>query len=292
MNGMIASIKRHKSAYLFVSPFFLLFGAFMGYPLVSSLVLSFYSWGGGSARTFVGFANYVKLFRDAIFLKSLANAGVLYLLYVPLMTFLAIVLAVLVNSAWLKLRSAFRTIIYLPNVVSLVVLGLLFSFVMNRSYGVLNLLLSYVGIGKVSWLGDPIAAKFAVAIMMIWRWLGVNMIYMLAGLQAIPSELYEAASVDGAGVLGRLFRITIPMLQPVIVFALILSTIGTIGMFAEVQQLTDGGPMNSTITPVLHLYNTAFGYFKFGYASSMAYVIFVIASALSIAQLRIARRFG
>jgi lactose/L-arabinose transport system permease protein len=292
MKDLIASIRRHRSAYVFISPFFVLFGAFMVYPLVSTLVLSFYEWGGGSVRTFVGPANYTKLFHDAIFLKSLANAGVLYLLYVPLMTFLAIVFAVLVNSAWLKLRSAFRTIIYLPNVVSLVVLGLLFSFVMNRSYGVLNLLLSYVGIGKVSWLGDPVAAKFAVAIMMIWRWLGVNMIYMLAGLQAIPSELYEAASVDGAGVLVRFFRITIPMLQPVIVFALILSTIGTIGMFAEVQQLTDGGPMNSTITPVLHLYNTAFRYFKFGYASSMAYVIFVIASALSIAQLRIARRFG
>lgn len=292
MKAIIASIRRHKSAYIFISPFFLLFGVFMVYPLVSSLVLSFCSWGGGSVRTFVGFTNYARLFRDAIFLKALANAGVLYLLYVPLMTFLAIVLAVLVNSAWLRFRSAFRTIIYLPNVVSLVVLGLLFSFVMNRSYGVLNLLLSYVGIGKVSWLGDPVAAKFAVAIMMIWRWLGVNMIYMLAGLQAIPSELYEAASVDGAGVLGRFFRITIPMLKPVIVFALILSTIGTIGMFAEVQQLTGGGPMNSTITPVLHLYNTAFGYFKFGYASSMAYVIFVIASALSIAQLRIARRFG
>lgn len=292
MKAMIASIRRHRTAYLFISPFFLLFSTFMAYPLVSSLVLSFYSWGGGSERTFVGLANYGKLFRDAIFLKSLANAGVMYLLYVPLMTFLAIVLAVLVNSAWLRLRSAFRTIIYLPNVVSLVVLGLLFSFVMNRSYGILNLLLSYVGIGKVSWLGDPVAAKFAVAIMMIWRWLGVNMIYMLAGLQAIPAELYEAACVDGAGAFGRFFRITIPLLKPVIVFALILSTIGTIGMFAEVQQLTDGGPMNSTITPVLHLFNTGFGYFKFGYASSMAYVIFLIASALSIAQLRIARRLG
>ncbi len=291
MKAMNALISRHKSAYIFISPFFLLFGAFMVYPLVSALVLSFYSWGGGGVRTFVGFANYATLFRDAIFLKSLANAAVLYLLYVPLMTFLAIVLAVLVNAAWLRFRSVFRTFIYLPNVVSLVVLGLLFSFVMNRSYGVLNLLLSYVGIGRVSWLGDPTAAKSAVAIMMIWRWLGVNMIYMLAGLQAIPSELYESASVDGAGVLGTFFRITIPMLKPVIVFALILSTIGTIGMFAEVQQLTGGGPMNSTITPVLHLYNTAFVYFKFGYASSMGYVIFLISTALCIAQLRIARRF-
>ena len=128
--------------------------------------------------------------------------------------------------------------------------------------------------------------------MMIWRWLGVNMIYMLAGLQAIPQELYEAASVDGAGMLGKFFRITIPMLKPVIVFALILSTIGTVGMFAEVQQLTDGGPMNSTMTPVLYLYNTAFRWFKFGYASSMAYVLFIVTSALSIAQLRIAKRFG
>jgi lactose/L-arabinose transport system permease protein len=292
MRALLASVRRHKTAYLFVSPFFLLFSAFMAYPLVSSFVLSFYSWGGGNERAFTGFANYSKLFSDSIFLKALANSGVFYGLYVPLMTFLAIVLAVLVNSAWLRFRSFMRTIIYLPNVVSLVVLGLLFSFVMNRSYGVLNLLLAYVGIGKVSWLGDPVAAKFAVAIMMIWRWLGVNMIYMLAGLQAIPQELYEAASVDGAGMLGKFFRITIPMLKPVIVFALILSTIGTVGMFAEVQQLTDGGPMNSTMTPVLYLYNTAFRWFKFGYASSMAYVLFIVTSALSIAQLRIARRLG
>ena len=203
----------------------------------------------------------------------------------------ALVLAVFLNGK-IKGRGAFRAAVYLPNITSLVAVAFTFQLLLDKNFGLLNMLLSYIGISKINWLGSPFGARISVDILMVWRWLGYNAIIMLAGLQSIPEELYEAALIDGANKIQSFFRITVPLMKPVILFTLVLSTIGTFRMFTEVFILTGGGPANSTLTPILHLYNTGFNWFKFGYASSITYLIIFITLILSFIQMKVLQEKG
>jgi lactose/L-arabinose transport system permease protein len=279
------SMWRNRYAYLFVSPFFVLFAIFFLYPIGYSFWLSFHDWSlVGPARS-VGLQNYRDLLHDQIFWQSMTNAGLLFLIYVPAMTFLALVLAVLLNSRYVRLQGVFRTIIFLPYVMSgTVAAAYTFQLLLDQNAGYANRLLHFIGVSPVPWLNDIWWSRVSVGLLVLWGWLGYNMLIMLAGLQAIPPELSEAARVDGAGPVRIFFKITVPLLRPVIVFAVTLSIIGTFSLFTEPFVLTAGGPANATTTPVVQIWNNTFSYLRVGYSAAMSYVFLAIIVILALAQ--------
>ncbi|MDN4523877.1 carbohydrate ABC transporter permease [Fictibacillus fluitans] len=272
-------------SYTFLAPALLLFAAFTIYPVISSLILSFQKSNGG-VSTFIGFANYTRLFHDDIFWKALTNTFIIFIIQVPLMIILALILANLLNHQLLKLKGFFRVSFFLPAVTSLVAYSILFSIMLQED-GIINNVLGMIGIGPVGWLSTPFWAKTSIILAMTWRWTGYNMVIFLAALQNVPNEIYEAASIDGAGKVRQFFSITIPSLKPVILFAGILSTIGTLQLFDEPYNLTKGGPADSTMSLGLYIYQNGFKYFDFGYASAIAYVVVVLVAILTFIQFKV-----
>ncbi|GEK58443.1 sugar ABC transporter permease [Marinococcus halophilus] len=272
--------------YVLLLPAVLLFLIFTAYPIIASFWLSFQTTEAGE-RVFVGLNNYVRLFQDPIFYQALGNTLLLLVLQVPIMIFLAVILAVLMNSAFLKMKGFFRVAFFTPAVTSLVAASVIFLLLLNPDYGLINYLLTTVGLEPVGWLNNPFWAKVSLVLVMLWRWTGYNMIILLAGLQNISNDLYEAARIDGAGKVRQFFSITIPQLRPVILFAAIISTIGTLQLFDEPYTLTGGGPVNATTTITMYLYENGFEYFDFEYASAIAYVVVVIIAILSFLQFRL-----
>ncbi|MCR6108060.1 sugar ABC transporter permease [Salipaludibacillus agaradhaerens] len=274
----------NRAPYFFIAPAVILFLLFTAYPIIASLYLSFQRYEGGS-YSFVGLANYSRLMGDSIFWTALSNTFIIFIFQVPIMLILAMILASVLNSQLLKLKGFFRVSFFLPAVTSLVAYSLLFS-VMLQDNGLFNELLSYIGIGPIPWLSDATWAKVSIIMAMTWRWTGYNMIIFLAALQNIPEEMYEAASIDGAGKIRQFFSITIPNLKPIILFAGILSTIGTLQLFDEPFNLTSGGPGNATMTLGLYIYENGFEYFDFSYGSAVAYVVVVLVAVLSFVQFK------
>jgi lactose/L-arabinose transport system permease protein len=287
LGGIILRINKNSAPYIFISPFYILFAVFMLYPLLFSLYISFTEWNGIGDMRWIGLQNYKDLVKDEVFLQSLLNALILFVMYVPIMLFLALLFAVILNSGYVRAQRFFRTILITPYITSLVAIGFTFVMLFDRDYGLLNMFLQSIGIAKVNWLGSVWGARIALTVLVIWRWVGYNMIIMLAGLQNIPHELYEAATIDGANKVQSFFRITMPMMKPVLLFTAILSTVGTFMLFVEPLVLTKGGPINSTITPIMYLYQQSFNYLKFGYASSMAYVFFLLIFIASLIQVKV-----
>jgi len=282
----LRALWRHRWPFLFVSPFFILFALFAVYPIFSSLWLSLHEWRGLGPMRWVGFANYRTLFGDELFWGTMVNAAILFVLYVPLMTLLAILLAVLLNSGFLKLQGVWRALIFLPHITSMVAAGYTFRLLLDTQSGAFNAALGWVGLGPVAWLDDRWWARVSVGLLMIWAWLGYNTVIMLAGLQTIPPELAEAARVDGAGRVEVLRRITVPLLRPVIIFSVTLSVIGTFQLYTEPVILTGGGPFRATTTPVMEIFATTFQNLKFGYAAAMSYVYFAVIVIATLLQFR------
>ncbi len=240
--------------YLFLTPAIGLFAVFMAYPIIYSFLLSFQTSEGGELVS-AGLSNYRRLFSDEIFYTALKNTFIIMIVQVPLMLFLAIVLASCLNAVK-RLTGIFRVSFFMPAVTSLVAYSIIFS-IMLMGDGIINQFLSQVGIGAVPWLSNPGWAKAALILAMTWRWTGYNMVIYLAAMQNISESLYEAASIDGATRLKQFFTITIPQLKPVILFTAILSTIGTLQLFDEPYLLTKGGPSDATLTIGMYLYQTA-----------------------------------
>lgn len=271
--------------YLFLAPALALFMAFTVYPIVASVILSFQTLEAGN-YIFVGFDNYIRLIKDTIFHKALFNTLLILVVQVPIMLFLALVLANALNSQLLKLRGIFRVGFFMPAVTSLVAYSILFS-IMLQDTGIINQFLSYLGIGPINWLADSFWAKVSIMLAMTWRWTGYNMVIYLAAMQNIPSEMYEAASLDGASKIKQFLHITVPQLKPIILFTAIISTISTLQLFDEPYNLTNGGPSDATMTLGLYIYNNGFQYFDFGYASAIAYVVVILVAILSYFQLKV-----
>ncbi|CEG28618.1 carbohydrate ABC transporter permease [Bacillus sp. B-jedd] len=275
-----------NAPYLFVAPAFILILIFTVYPVISSFILSFQKV-QGVEKTFVGFANYTRLFHDPIFYKSLMNTFQILIVQVPLMIFLAILIAVGLNSALIKAKSLFRIAYFMPAITALVAASIVFMILLDEHFGLVNYLLSLVGMDKIPWLTTPFWAKVSVILVMTWRWTGYNMVIFLAGLQNIPADLYEAASIDGAGKVKQFFMITLPQLKPVFIFTVVMSTIGTLQLFDEPFILTQGGPNSATMTITLYLYETGFKFFDFGYASAIAYALVMITAVISWIQMKL-----
>jgi lactose/L-arabinose transport system permease protein len=274
--------------YLFVAPAVILFAVFMVYPIFASLLLSFQVREGG-AFVFSGLENYARLFQDRLFYTALTNTFIILVVQVPIMLIISLFLAVLLNSGLGKLTGVFRVAFFLPAVTSLVAASIVFFILLNQDFGLINYLLGLVGVDPLPWLNNGFWAKVSIILLMTWRWTGYNMVIYLAGLQGIPDELYEAAAVDGAGRWRRFISITVPQLRPVILFTVVLSTIGTLQLFDEPYVLTNGGPNNATLTIVMYLYENGFRFFDFGYASAIAYVLVVLIAVLSYLQIRFTR---
>jgi lactose/L-arabinose transport system permease protein len=282
-------MKKARWAYTFISPFYLLFAIFGLYPMGLSIYLSLTRWKGVGPMELTGFVNFGLILKDQVFWQSMANGIILFFLYVPIMLFLALALAVILNSGRIKGYRIFRTMIFLPFITNMVAAGFTFRILLEQQNGLFNVLLRAIGLPGIPWLENVWWARVSLSLLIIWAWLGYNMVIMLAGLQTIPRDLTEAAQVDGASPIQAFFRITVPLMRPVILFCLITSTIGSFGLFTEVQTLTLGGPANATITPLLRIYNLAFKSYQFGYASAVAYTFFALIFILTIVQFRMNR---
>ena len=283
-------VRTNRWAYVFISPFYLLFAAFGLFPIAYSLYLSLHEWNGVRPPTYVGLENYEFVFGagGSVFWQSVQNSVAMFLLYVPLMTFLAIILAVLLNSGYVRFYRFFRTTTFMPYVTSMIAAGFVFQILFATRNGLINLFLGALGLPPTPWLDTVMGTRVTLAIMLIWAWLGYNMILMLAGLQTIPRDLSDAAKVDGASEWQVLWRITIPLLRPIILFSVVLSTTGTFNLFNEVAALAgiNGGTERAVLTPMIKIYSDGFRHFYFGRASGEAYVYFLLIVVLTIIQFR------
>ena len=276
--------------YLLISPWLVGLLLFVLGPMVASLVFSFTKWDLLSPAQFVGLDNYEKLFsRDPLFWQSLKVTVLYTVAYVPLELAGGLVLALLMNQP-LRGIGLFRTIYYLPSVLPGVAFVVLWMWILHPDVGLINTLLSYVGIEGPRWLVDPDWALPALLMMSLWG-LGRSMVIYLASLQGIPQQLYEAASIDGAGRWQSFWRITLPMLTPTIFFNLVLSIISTFQTFTSAFVATNGGPLDSTLFYVLYIFRQAFEYFNMGYASALAWVLFVIILVLTLLVVRTSDRW-
>ncbi|HEY8391584.1 MAG TPA: sugar ABC transporter permease [Capillibacterium sp.] len=260
---------------------------FAGLPIFYSLYLSFFRWSFLDPSQFVGLANYSEILtQDQLFYKALGNTFTFTFSEISVGTVLAFCFALLINR--LK-RSApfFRTVFFLPVVSSMTAVAILWRWLFQPKFGLINQLLGLVGLGPGMWLNSPETAMESVVIMSVWKGLGFTIVLFLAGLQGIPDSLYEAAEIDGANRWQKVIRITIPLLRPTFAFILITGLINGLQAFTQMYVLTKGGPVNATLTIVYHLYNRAFEFFNMGSASAMAFILFFMIIFLTIIQLKL-----
>ena len=281
------------NGWVFVMPALVLLGIFMIYPILWSLWMSF-QVGRGMNFSFGGFANIVRLTQDPVFQRALSNTFIFLIVQVPIMLVLALIFATMLNDPKLMGRSIFRTAIFLPCVTSLVAYSVLFRS-MFATDGVINhfLLATHLINAPVPWLADTFWAKVVIILAITWRWTGYNMIFYLAAMQNIDRSIYESARIDGVPGWARFWYLTVPMLRPVILFTSVISTIGTLQLFDEVNNIPPnaGGPSDATLTLSLYIYNLSFRFMpSFGYAATVSYVIVILVGILSFLQFMVARQ--
>ena len=272
----------------FVAPASILIFVMSFYPMIQSFILSLKSGMGNNLR-FTGLRNYIRLFQDEMFIASVKNVVIYFIFQVPIMLFLALILASILNDPKLKFKGLFRTIVFLPCATSLVSSALIFKSLFSLD-GLVNVLFVKWGLMSeaFNWLDDPFWAKVIVILTITWRWTGYNTVFFLAGLQNIDSSIYEAARIDGANPVQSFFKITLPQLKPVILLTAIMSTNGTLQLFDEVRNLTGGGPGNATLTISQYIYNLSFRFNpQFGYAATVSYAILILVALLSFVQLKV-----
>ncbi|HEX4359430.1 MAG TPA: sugar ABC transporter permease [Pseudonocardia sp.] len=282
---------RYLPHYLAISPFFLVFAVFWLYPLGYSFFVALQRWDGIGPMHFVGLENFRFLLTDATFWTSILNTLLIWVMSVVPMTVLAMLIAIGLNSS-VRFTGLYRIAYFLPNVTSTVAMSLVFASIFSGQFGILNWVLGLVGVDPVPWLTNPWGIRTAVAVMIVWRWVGYNAIILLAGLQAIPDEVHEAARIDGAGPVQAFFRVTLPLLRPVLLFSVLMSAISGMQVFAESQVLVGnrGGPEEAGLTMVLYFYNEAFYSNDFGYGAAIAWGIFVVVVIFAILNWRIVQR--
>lgn len=287
-------MRSRLAPYLFVSPAMLLLIAFGILPILVAAAISttdmnisaFANWGNVD---FVGIDNYVALFADPDFWQALGNTGLFAIVGVPSIIAVSLLVALLLNRSQGRFFRALRAFYFIPAITAIVAISLVWGYLYNTQFGLLNYGLSLVGIEQVQWLSDPWLSKFSVALVAVWRGTGLNIIIFLAALQGVPKEYLEAASIDGAGELRRTVSITLPLLRFAIFFVAVTTTISWLQFFDEPFVLTDGGPLGATTSVSIFLYKEGFRLNQFGYASAGSVVLFVIIAAITLVQLRLRR---
>ncbi len=278
------------TGYLCILPWIIGLAVFIVGPIIASLIFSFMDYSVALPPKFIFLGNYRKmLLEDPLVWKSLYNTLYMTIIGVPLDMFLALGVALLLNQK-LKGEAFFRTVFYLPSIVPQVAMSLLWLWILNPQIGLVNYVLSLLGIRGPNWLGSEVWAKPAFIIMGFWG-IGRNVVIFLAGLQNVPQHLYDAATVDGANVWQRFRYVTLPMLSPTIFFVLVMGFIGTLQIFSQAYIMTGGGPVYSTLFYVYHLFNKAFRDFQMGYASAMAWFLFIIIFAATMLNLKLSSKW-
>ncbi len=282
-------MRRNWVAYAYIAPFFVLFAIFGAFPIIYSFVLSFQQWNGISAAEWIGFENYARLLADRLFWLAMWNTVFIGIVaHIPILGG-AMLLAFIINSAAIRFKHFYRSAYFLPVVTSPVAVSLVFSTLYGVRFGLINWILTEMGFSPIDWWGGSGEwIKPAIIILFVWRWLGWNMIIYLAGLQGINPELYEVAAIDGANLRQIFFKITLPLMRPIILFTLVLSTVGAMTLFDEPYLLVGvtGGTNNAGLTIAMYLYDRGFKFAHFGYASAMAYVVSAIIVAVSVVNIR------
>ncbi|NIA13038.1 MAG: ABC transporter permease subunit [Nitrospiraceae bacterium] len=284
------ALQRKAAPYLFVAPFVIVFCSFMVYPLLNSIWLAFQFTNGPQSSVFVGFDNFLFMLRDPDFWTALKNTAIFTLFSVFLQLPLSLGLALLLNARWVRGRNFFRMAFFSPHLVGQVFVALLFSLIFLPHYGLLNRALHAVfGVGlDTKWLMNANLVMPALVLTSLWMYVGFNMIYFLAALQAVDRNLYEAAMVDGASRWQQFLHVTVPGIKPIAVFVIIMSTIGSFQLFELPFVLLKGpGPDNSALTIVMYLYNTGFSTGDLGYASAIGWVLVLIILTVSLAQAKV-----
>lgn len=281
--------RKSAVAYAFLFPYLAVFGVFWAWPIVQSIVYSFQNTRAARA-TFSLSANWGRLASDPVFFRALVHTLLFLVIQVPVMLALAILLAVALDSPQLRARSLFRFAFFAPIVVGEVAYSTVFRLLFNGQFGAVNQALAGVGIAGPDWLNQPLSAFAVLVVAVTWRWTGYNAIIILAGLQSIPYDLYEAASVEGVPKWRQFLSLTLPLLSPVIAFAAVLSIIGSLQLFTEPQLITRGGPGGATDTLGTYLYQQGFRGFNFGYAAAIGYTAAMLALVVSLVQTRLFRR--
>lgn len=293
--GLGTRLRPHLVGWAFSFPFVLIFAVFMAIPIVASLLLSFTSFGLADIQnpigaSFIGADNYAQLAQDRKFLASMGNTAYFVLAGVPLTLAVALLAAIALNQQIIRFRTLFRVGYYLPVVTSIVAIAVVWRYLLDPDRGIINLALASAGIHGPNWLSDPILAMPSIIVMAVWRNLGFAMVIFLAGLQTIPTSLYEAARIDGAGRWAEFRHVTLPGLRPTLLFVLVTSTIGYLQLFEEPFVMTQGGPLDKTLSIAMYTYQQGFRFFHQGYAAAISYVLFVIVAVVAIVQFRVLRQ--
>jgi len=291
MNAHIEKLKKRKDksekqyvAYLLLLPTIVIITAFHVLPIFYSCGLSLLNWDLISEARFVGMRNFKLLAQDPLFWKSLWNTIYYTIISVPMSIICSLTIAMMLSSK-IKGIDAYRVIYFIPVITSINAVSIVWKLIYHPNFGLLNKMLELVGIPGQRWLLDPKWAMVSIVVMSVWKHLGYNVIIFLTGLKNIPTHLYEAATVDGAGKWNQFRHITWPLLSPVTFFILVMSIIGSFQVFAQIYMMTPGGgPMNSTMTVVFYLYKVGFGDFHFGYAAAIAFELFIMIFALTLVQ--------
>ncbi|MEV1143265.1 sugar ABC transporter permease [Micromonospora sp. NPDC049799] len=287
------------SPYLYIAPFFLLFAIFGAYPLAYTLWVSLHDWDLlGSNPTFIGAENYTRLLADADFWHAVVNTlGIFVISTVPQLL-AALWLANMLNRQ-LRARTGWRMAVLVPNVTSTAAVAIVFGVLFGREFGMINWLLDLVGVDGVDWKSNRVASWVAISAMVDWRWTGYNALIFLAAMQAIPRDLYESAAIDGANRVRQFWSITVPLLKPTIIFAVIISTIGGLQLFTEPRLFHSGtnairgGPTRESQTVTMYMFENAFApYYNFGYGSAVAWLLFVLIAVVAAINVLIIRRLG
>ncbi|MGV8911800.1 MAG: carbohydrate ABC transporter permease [Rhodoglobus sp.] len=287
-------MRNRLTPYLFVSPAMLLLITFGIFPILVAAVISttnmnisaFADWNNVE---FIGIDNYTKLFADPDFWQAIGNTGLFAVFGVPAIVILSLGVALLLNHSQSRFFRSLRAFYFIPAITAIVAISLVWGYLYNTQFGLLNYLFSLVGVPQVQWLSDPILAKFSVALVAIWRGTGLNIIIFLAALQGVPKEYLEAASLDGAGEWKKTFSIVIPLMRFAIFFVSVTTTIAWLQFFDEPFVLTDGGPLGATSSASIFLYKEGFRLNQFGYASAGSIVLFAIIAVITLIQLRVRR---
>lgn len=280
------------AAYFFLTPALSAIFIFFFIPVIAAFFISFtdfdiYSLSNYSNARFVGLKNYISLIDDPLFWQALKNTFFYVIIAGPLSIIVSLIAALLLNSKLVKFKSIFRLTYFLPVVTTLIAVSIIWRFIYHPKFGILNYLLDFFGINPIDWLGDPNLALPAIILMSVWKNFGYNMIIFIAGLQSIPEYLYEAAELEGASFWQQLKSITIPMLAPTTLFISIITMIGFFQLFAEPYVMTQGGPINSTLSIVLYMYNEGFRWWNMGYSAAIAFVLFIIIFIATLIQFKV-----
>ncbi len=281
-----------KTVIFFLAPALGAIFIFFFIPVIAAFIISFtdfdiYTLGDLSTLRFIGFDNYAKLLNDELFWTALQNTFYFVVVAGPLSIAVSLSAALLLNSKLTKFKSLFRLAYFLPVVTTLVAVAIVWRFIYHPNFGILNFFLGMFGINPIDWLGDPFWAMPSIIILAVWKNFGYNMIIFIAGLQNIPDELYEAADIEGASAFQKFIHITLPMLAPTTIFVSIITMIGYFQLFAEPYVMTQGGPLNKTLSIVQYMYQEGFRWWNMGYSASIAFILFIIIFIGTLLQFRI-----